>query len=79
MLRISEIGRKLWLIRVRIMVSVIFSPVYPTQYGVIAQNDEQPIRLPNPRVELEQRTHSTNEIKLPCYNPTVVPFQKSSV
>ena len=32
----------------------------------IAQNDEQPIRLPNgllyPRVEVEQRTHSGDEI-----------------
>ena len=36
------------------------------QIGVTAQNGEQPIRLPNglmyPRVEVEQRTHSGDEI-----------------
>ena len=40
--------------------------VYPAQNGVSAQNGEQPIRLPNgllyPRVEVEQRTHSGDEI-----------------
>ena len=40
--------------------------VYPTQNGVFAQNGEQPIRLPNsllyPRVEVEQRTQSRDEI-----------------
>ena len=42
--------------------------VYPTQIGFMAQNGEQPIRLPNgllyPRVEVEQRTHSGDEIDL---------------
>ena len=37
------------------------------QIGVAAQNGEQPIRLPNghfyPRVEVEQRTHSGDEIE----------------
>ena len=41
--------------------------VYPTQNGVTEQNGEQPIRLPNgllyPRVEVEQRTHSGDEIE----------------
>ena len=41
--------------------------VYPAQIGVTAQNGEQPIRLPNgllySRVEVEQRTHSGDEIK----------------
>ena len=40
--------------------------VYPLQIGFTAQNGEQPIRLPNsllyPRVEVEQRTHSGDEI-----------------
>ena len=40
--------------------------VYPAQIGVTAQNGEQPIRLPNyflyPRVEVEQRTPSGDEI-----------------
>ena len=40
--------------------------VYPAQIGVTAQNSEQPIRLPNrllyPRVEVEQQTHSGDEI-----------------
>ena len=38
---------------------------FHAQNGVTAQNDEQPIRLPNgllyPRVEVEQRTHSGEE------------------
>ena len=41
-------------------------PFTPTKNGVIAQNGEQPIRLPNgllyPRLEVEQRTHSGDEI-----------------
>ena len=41
--------------------------VYPAQIIVTAQNGEQPIRLPNgllyPRVEVEQRTHSGDEIE----------------
>ena len=40
--------------------------VCPVRNGVTAQNGEQPIRLPNgllyPRVEVEQRTHSGDEI-----------------
>ena len=40
--------------------------VYPAQIGVTAKNGKQPITLPNgflyPRVEVEQRTHSGDEI-----------------
>ena len=40
--------------------------VFPTQNGVTAQNGEQQIRLQKgllyPRVEVEQRTHSGDEI-----------------
>ena len=42
--------------------------VCPPQNGVTAQNGEQPIKLPNgflyPRVEVEQRTHSGDEIDI---------------
>ena len=41
-------------------------PFTPSQYGLAAQNGEQPIGLPNgllyPRVEAEQGTHSGDEI-----------------
>ena len=41
--------------------------------GVTAQNVEQPIRLPNgllyPRVELEQRAHSGDEVGLKSTAP----------
>ena len=40
--------------------------VYPAEIGLMAQNSEQPIRLPNgllyPRLEVEQLTHSGDEI-----------------
>ena len=46
-------------------------PFTSAQNGVTAQNGEQPIRPPNgllcPRVELEQRTQSGDEIVLGAY------------
>ena len=40
--------------------------MFDTQIGVTAPNSEQPIRLPNsllyPKIEVEQRTHSGDEI-----------------
>ena len=42
-------------------------PFTPRKTGVTAQNDEQPIKLQNgflyPRVQVEQRTHSGDEIE----------------
>ena len=46
-------------------------PFNPHKKGVTAQKSQQPIRLPNgllyPRVEVEQQTHSGDEIGLSQY------------
>ena len=51
--------------------------VYPVQNGVTSPNSEQPIRLPNgllyPRVEVEQRTHSWDEIEQRTHSARLEP------